>query len=194
MTTNWIGQVVMLVTESGIVPAITTAHYENGEQSDVAASEADSVDLITLGSNSTRFINVERISSPAFSSRLSLTSKTYFIGEAGEASLDSAPLNQSINVQEDDYTFIESDDGKIIEGDSSSPLTFTIPNGVFSPGARIDVVQAGTGQITVEVEGGMNLQYRTDTYSPITAGQWSVLTFYCRAVNEFVLAGDLELS
>lgn len=75
----------MLTTNSGIVPAMTTAHYTDGLQADVTAEEADSVDLVTLGSNPTQLTNVAHIEIPNFSSRLTATPNRYFVGEAGDS-------------------------------------------------------------------------------------------------------------
>jgi len=57
------------------------------------------------------------------------------------------------NLQTGDYTPVLSDEGKAIEINSTSPQTVTIPADIFAHGVLLEIVQVGTGQVTV-VAGG----------------------------------------
>ena len=86
-----------------------------------------------------------------------------------------------------------SDLGKLVELNETSACTFTIPTNAtvaFSIGDRIDVLQVGTGQVTLTpvfgtvtlngYEGGLKLN-----------GQWAAATLIKRATNSWVAIGNL---
>lgn len=54
------GAIVMYVTNNGAVPAVTSAHYSTGTATaaDVTAANADTVDLMVLGYDGTKFTGV----------------------------------------------------------------------------------------------------------------------------------------
>lgn len=85
-----------------------------------------------------------------------------------------------------------SDAGDIVEMSSGSGITLTVPpfaDVPFPTGTRIDVVQVGVGQLTIAAGSGVTI--RTPS-TLVLVGQWSAVSLYKRATNEWVLVGDVE--
>jgi hypothetical protein len=91
------------------------------------------------------------------------------------------------------YALVLSDKDKLVEMNSSSANTLTVPlnsSQAFPIGSQINILQAGSGQTTVEATSGVTvnatpgLKLRT---------QWSSATLIKRAENVWVLVGDLLL-
>jgi hypothetical protein len=90
------------------------------------------------------------------------------------------------------YTITYEDVNTIITIDSSSATTLSIPANSAVPlpvGTKIDVIQLGTGQITVD---GNGYDLSSSTGYMKTADQHSVITLYKINDNEWILGGDLS--
>lgn len=90
-----------------------------------------------------------------------------------------------------------SDDGKLIEFNSTSAQTFTIPtnsNNPYPVGTQISILQTNSGQTTITGASGVTLnctpQPTANTGKLRT--QWSSATLIKRATNTWVLIGDLS--
>jgi len=99
---------------------------------------------------------------------------------------------QAINNKTASYSAVLSDSGKLITFNSTSAMTFTVPSAAGFPiGSRIDVVQLGTGQVTVTVSG---------SYTLLSSNGFKLRYPYSRAkmtlinVNTWVLGGDTIVS
>lgn len=96
--------------------------------------------------------------------------------------------SQTIDAKTANYTLVNSDAGKVITMDSSSALTLTVNSSLgLSVGQRIDIIQLGTGQVTVSASSttvnatpGLKLRAR-----------YSGASLLCTASNTYILAGDL---
>jgi len=92
------------------------------------------------------------------------------------------------------YTLVLSDKDKLIEMNSSSANTLTVPlnsSEAFPIGSQINILQTGTGQTTIApVGGGVTINA---TPGLKLRAQWSSATLIKRAENVWVLAGDLVL-
>lgn len=96
--------------------------------------------------------------------------------------------SQTIDAKTANYTLANSDAGKVITMDSSSALTLTVNSSLgLSVGQRIDIIQLGTGQVTVSASSttvnatpGLKLRAR-----------YSGASLLCTASNTYILAGDL---
>lgn len=83
----------------------------------------------------------------------------------------------------------ERDD--LIEMGSSSAMTLTIPTDAtlnFPVGTSIDILQTGTGQVTIAGAGGVTVN---STPGLKLRTQWSSATLFKRAANTWVVYGDL---
>jgi hypothetical protein len=98
----------------------------------------------------------------------------------------------SINQKTSAYTTVLTDRDKLVEVNSSSGVTVTIPTDAsvaYPVGTSIDILQTGSGQVTIAGSGGVTvnatpgLKLRT---------QWSSATLFKRATNTWVVFGDLS--
>lgn len=89
------------------------------------------------------------------------------------------------------YTFVAADAGTLVEGNSASAQTFTVPPSVFSDGQSIVVRQYGAGQITIAPGSGVSLRSRGSALK--TAGQYAELVITARSATEFVVSGDVTV-
>lgn len=96
------------------------------------------------------------------------------------------------------YTFVLTDAGKIVEFENGSAVTVTIPPNssvafeypeTNGNGARIDIVAAGAG--TVTIQGGSGVTLRSADSATNLRAQYSAATLYQRAKDEWLLAGDI---
>lgn len=92
------------------------------------------------------------------------------------------------------YTLVLSDKDKLIEMNSSSANTLTVPlnsSQAFQIGSQLNILQTGTGQTTIApVSGGVTINA---TPGLKLRAQWSSATLIKRAENVWVLLGDLVL-
>jgi len=97
---------------------------------------------------------------------------------------------QIISTQTASYILLTSDAGKLITMNSSSGLNLTVNGSLdLTPGQRIDIIQLGTGQVTVvasgaTVNGTPGLKLRA---------QYSAATLICVTSDTYVLLGDLSV-
>lgn len=92
------------------------------------------------------------------------------------------------------YTLSLSDKNKMIEVNSSSATTITVPTNStaeFPIGSQISILQTNTGQVTVAPVSGAVTVNATPGLK--LRAQWSSATLIKRAENVWVLVGDLVL-
>lgn len=80
---------------------------------------------------------------------------------------------------------------KVVEMNSSSAVTFTIPtnaNLAWPIGASMDILQTGSGQVTISPASGVTLNY---TPGNKLRTQWSSCTIMKRSTDSWILYGDL---
>ena len=97
-----------------------------------------------------------------------------------------------INALSSSYTITFDDVNTIITINSSSATTLSIPANSAVPlpiGTKLDVIQLGTGQITVN---GNGYDLSSSTGYKKTANQHSVISLYKINANEWILGGDLS--
>lgn len=96
------------------------------------------------------------------------------------------------NSQADSYTLVLADRGKMVECTKATANTVTVPPNssvAYPVGSSIDILQVGTGQVTVApgsgvtINGTPGLKLRT---------QWSSATLIKRATDTWVLIGDIS--
>lgn len=106
---------------------------------------------------------------------------------------DLAPYLATVlpNEQTGSYTLAISDAGASIDVNTSSPATITVPATsavAFPIGTVVEILQYGTGQVTVAAAGGVTL---LTSSSLTTRARYSSLSVRKRADNEWVVSGDL---
>jgi hypothetical protein len=113
------------------------------------------------------------------------TGATGATGPAGSSAVTAS-------VQTSSYTFVLGDAGTVVEGNSATALTFTIPphsSVALAVGTVIEVFQYGAGQVTIAAGAGVTL--RSDGSKVKTAAQYATVGLRQRATDEWVLSGDL---
>lgn len=107
-----------------------------------------------------------------------------------DGAVTSAKLGPTtINGKTDSYTLVLTDANNMIEINKSTFTTLTVPTEAsvnFPVGTTISVMQVGAGQVRVA---GAGVTFRSSTGTK-TRVQWSVLTLYKKATNEWVVFGD----
>jgi hypothetical protein len=89
------------------------------------------------------------------------------------------------------YTLVLSDKDKLIEMNSSSANTLTVPLNsaeAFPIGSQLNILQTNTGQTTIAATSGVTINA---TPGLKLRARWSSATLIKRAENVWVLAGDL---
>jgi hypothetical protein len=90
------------------------------------------------------------------------------------------------------YTLVISDAGKLIDLNNASAITLTVPlnsSVAFAVGTRIDLIQAGAGQVTIAGDAGVTINSKGAALK--LTGQWSAATLIQRSANLWVLVGDI---
>lgn len=104
---------------------------------------------------------------------------------------NASQISTSVTFRNGSYWLGEDNptNGRVIVMTSSSASTFTVQTYLANVGDRMDVIQAGTGDVTF-VAGGVTL--RMPTGKTKLAGQWSAATIICiTAGSEYVVIGNL---
>ena len=89
------------------------------------------------------------------------------------------------------YTLAAADEGKLITLGSASATTLTLPSDTTAAipvGARIDIVRAGAGAVTIAPGSGATVNA---TPSLTLRAQWSTASAIKRAANSWLVVGDL---
>lgn len=111
--------------------------------------------------------------------------------EDGIDSVSTATYTRVANQQTVNYTFVLGDAGKVIEGNSATALTFTIPpdsSVAFPTHTEIKVSQIGLGAVTVAAGAGVTI-----TGSTVTPGQGGSLVLRKTGTNTWNIDGALVL-
>jgi hypothetical protein len=104
---------------------------------------------------------------------------------------DSRFLTVASDVQTSSYTLALSDAGEVVEMNSASATTVTVPPNSsvnFPVGTVVEVCQFGAGQVTLA--GGSGVTLLTPA-SMTTRARYSTVAVRQRAANQWVVTGDL---
>jgi hypothetical protein len=111
----------------------------------------------------------------------------------GTQSKEGVPSRTTIIQKTENYTLSSLDErDDLIEFQANTAVTVTIPldSSVNYPvGTSIDIVQTGTGQVTIAGTGGVTVNA---TPGLKLRGQWSSATLFKRAANTWLVMGDLS--
>ena len=124
----------------------------------------------------------------------SLTLTTPNIGAATGTSLNCTGAiidHPSTNTRTTAYTLAATDDGIIVEVNSASSVTITVPTDSvsISLGAKITIIRVGTGAVNVVGDTGVTVNA---TPGLNLRAQWSAATLLKRGANTWLLMGDLS--
>jgi hypothetical protein len=133
---------------------------------------------------------------PTFTGTVALpaASSITLSGTALSATLATkADKTAAISSKSGAYTIASADVNSIIEFNSGSGASFTIPsdNSFWPDGQRLEVLQVSGGQVTIAGAAGVTVN---GTPTTKTRTIWSGATIIKRAANTFVVVGDLASS
>ena len=110
--------------------------------------------------------------------------------KASKTELTAATLS-SFNNKTTSYTVVLGDEGNVVEMESSSANTVTIPTNAsvaFNIGSSIDVFQKGTGQTTIVAGAGVTI---LKTPGLKLRDRYSMATLIKRDTDTWIVSGDL---
>lgn len=91
------------------------------------------------------------------------------------------------------YTFLVADQQRLTSFTSSSAVTATVPlnsSQAFPIGSRVDILQRGSGQVTIAATGGVTINTNTTLK---TRDQYSIIALVKIGTDEWVATGDLAV-
>lgn len=111
-----------------------------------------------------------------------------------QSAIDNSVSTETENAQSGtSYTFALTDGGKMVTGSNSSPTTFTVPTNSsieFPIGTRIDVLQIGTGKITIANSVGVTLLSQGGNKT--IKEQYVACTLWKKDTDLWYLMGNLQ--
>jgi hypothetical protein len=147
-------------------------------------------DFATLAGTET--LTNKTITSPAISGA-TLTTSTLT-----SPTVDDPKLNLSVNAQTGTtYTFVLADNGKLVTASNASAQTYSIPTNAsvaFPTGTQINVLQIGTGQVTINaVTSGTTTVTSTGATAaaPKLRAQYSAATCIKTGTDTWTVVGDI---
>jgi hypothetical protein len=94
------------------------------------------------------------------------------------------------------YTFVLTDRDDLVTASNSSAQTYTIPlnsSVAFPTGSLVNLIQIGTGQVTVQGAGGVTLNSTGATSAtPKTRARYSVMTLIKAGTDTWYATGDVS--
>lgn len=102
----------------------------------------------------------------------------------GSAELDGISINAGTTSA---YTLVAGDANRVVT--FSATTTVTIPASVLSVGDQVNILQTGSGQVTVAAGAGVTL--RSEASRVKTRAQYAMATVVCIATNEWVVLGNV---
>ena len=126
----------------------------------------------------------------------SVTLTTPNIGAAIGSSLNCTNAvidHPATNERLTSYTLVLTDDGIIIEANSTSAIVLTVPLNstvAFPTGTKITIIRTNTGAVSVAGASGVTVN---STPGLNLRAQWSAATLLKRGTNSWLLMGDLSI-
>lgn len=153
---------IKFTTTSSAVNEITVTNAASGSDPSIAATGSDT--------------NID----------LNLISKGTGVVQANGNPIALARL--SVNAQSGTtYTLVANDLNKLVTTSNASAVTVTVPNGVFSAGDIINIIQLGDGQVTI-TDNGTSVVNAANGKK--LSQKYSVASLICTASNTFIVIGD----
>lgn len=157
----------------------------NNDQGDITAVTAGT-GLTGGGTSGTVTLSIDTGATVDLTTAQTLTNKT----------LTAPIINLSLNAQTGTtYTFVLTDNGKLVTASNGSAQTYTIPTNAtaaFAVGAQINLIQIGAGQVTIVGAGGVTVASNAATSSsPKCRNQYAAATMIKVATDTWYVIGDI---
>lgn len=187
--------------------AVTTVKVKNEAVTKEKLSSAVQTELEEKGTIGAEAVTTEKIASNAVTAAKIKANAVETAGIKNEAvtkgklstevqeTLEKAVAKGIVkNEQAGNYTLVLGDVEKVVaftKNTTESKLTVpTNASVAFPVGTYIEVMQYGSGTVKIEAAGGVTLRSPTGNHK--SRAQYSTLSIYQYAVNEWVEGGDLE--
>jgi hypothetical protein len=117
-------------------------------------------------------------------------------GATGASGATGAGGVEAVNAQVGTtYTFVLTDRDDLVTASNSSSQTYTIPlnsSVAFPTGSLVNLIQIGTGQVTVQGAGGVTVNSTGATSAtPKTRARYSVMTLIKAGTDTWYATGDV---
>jgi hypothetical protein len=132
------------------------------------------------------------LASPTFTGTVTVAASGIAFTD-GTQTKEGVPSRTTVDSKTADYTLVLTDRDKMIEVNSSSALTISIPTDAsvnFPIGTSIDLLRVGSGAVTIAAATPATTTLNHTPGNKLRA-QWSSATLFKRAANTWVLMGDL---
>jgi hypothetical protein len=178
-------------TVSGTIAQFNTA-LTDGDFATLAGSETltnKTLTTPTLTLSSTSSTTSGRISFNA-------TDDKIIVGD-GTNAVEFAASTLAFNPQTGTtYTFALTDKDKMVTANTSATQTYTVPansSAAFAIGSQVNIIQIGTGQVTISPAGGVSIvSTGATTNSPKLRAQYSSATLIKRDTDLWYVVGDIS--
>jgi hypothetical protein len=118
-----------------------------------------------------------------------ITNKTLSSPTINSATINTSNLRLAgVDQKTGNYTLVAADANKLLNINSSSNLTVTVPSGIFSVGDVIYLTRSGTGTVTIAASGVTITSPESKLKLRV---QYSSAAIICTASNTFRVVGDL---
>jgi len=118
---------------------------------------------------------------------------TFVTGEVLTAAQMNALNALAFNAQTGTtYTLVAADKDKLVTTSNGSPITVTIPTGVFTVGQSINVQSIGVGLTTISGAAVTITSTGASAIAPILRARYSAATIICTAAGVFTVIGDIS--
>lgn len=175
---------VTLTNKTLTSPTIGNATF-TGQQSGLSLSDSS---IVFEGTTANDFETTLQVIDPTADRTI------YLPDSSGTLDLKDLSFNPQVGTS---YTFALSDSGKMIKASNSSAQTYSIPTNAsvaFPIGTQIHLIQAGSGQITVQaVTSGTTtiLSTAVTQNTPKTRVQYASVTCIKSDTDEWYVIGDI---
>jgi len=141
----------------------------------------------------TEFVNdvlADSISAEEICPMLEDSTETYVTPYQLATAIDGVETSAlvTLNNKIDNYTLLSSDLGKVITVDTTADKVITVPASTFSTGTQIDIVNLGTGKVTIAPASGVTIN-SLDGFK--VAGKYGRCKLLLKSTNSWVLSGDV---
>jgi hypothetical protein len=118
-------------------------------------------------------------------------------GPTGASGATGAGGVEAVNAQTGTtYTFVLTDQDDLVTASNGSSQTYTIPlnsSVAFPTGSLVNLIQIGTGQVTVQGAGGVTVNSTGATSAtPKTRARYSVMTLIKAGTDTWYATGDVS--
>ena len=187
------GEVVTPVKLHEMVDAATVTAIVNADISATAAIAASKLASTLDFSSNTVTLPATSVTAAMLANTLDLSGRTVTLPAD---SVTAANLNgvADVNTKTANYTLVLADAGRVIEFNSASNLTLTIPTNAsvaFSNGTMVTITRRGAGEVTVAGASGVTLR-SSDSRTKISK-QYAAGALIKLDTNEWLLIGSLKV-